>query len=368
MFESSEAEKPSKNETIKFYKIMKKYLFIIGVGAMLVSTSCDPQNEESLFADVDQAVVEDNAGDPNARIGRNNGLALQKLAYDYEVAEQAYYALMKNLSPGMGKAMIEESRTKEEFIEKMIIKSIGIFDEAVMENGHKMSILAKRKHEALAGGEHEVEYDVAAGALRSSAAYLKIGDIKGESTDREYKVAKIFELIGNGTSGSKGNPWNDSIPPVKAPEVGELGDFILGLSPRNIDPASLDGALNDLKINSGVETVLIGLLLPAVQKVREAAGRTNARGKADILIESLGVYGLNADDDLSSMYQVGALGSLGFLTGDEYDTADEFEDYDELGDVDWAALQLNRKKFEFEMFLLWERFWDNNHSDPTGGR
>lgn len=339
---------------------MKKYLFIIGVGAMLVSTSCDPQNEESLFADVDQAVLEGKEGDPNARIGRNDGLAQQKLAYNYEVAEKAYYAVMRELPPSKVKAIMAESDDQAYVLKNVIISSMKIFDQAVMENSHKMSLLAKRKHEALAGDEHEIEYDLTAGALRAAAGYLKIGDIKGESTDHEYPVAKIFELIGNGTEGAKGNPWNDSIPPVKSPEAAELGDFILSLNPRNIDPEILNDGLNQLEIDSGMDPVLAALLLPAVQKVREAASpRSNARGKADILIESLVNYGLDPEADLSAMYQIGGMGAIGLLAS---------EDYDSEGDVDWAALQLNRKKFEFEMLLLWERFWENHHTDPTTGR
>ncbi|SFU12982.1 hypothetical protein SAMN04489724_4175 [Algoriphagus locisalis] len=339
---------------------MKKYLFIIGVGAMLISTSCDPQNEESLFSDVDQAVLESKEGDPNARLGRNDGFAQQKLAINYEVAEKAYYAVMRELPPGKVKAIMAASDDQAYVLKNVIISSMKIFDETVMENGNKMSDLAKRNHAALAGDEHEIEYDLTAGALRAAAGYLKIGDIKGESTDHTYPVAEIFELIGNGKAGRKGNPWNDSIPPVKAPEAAGLGEFILGLSPRNSDPKSLNEGLNQLEIDSGMDPVLAALLLPAIQKVREAAKpNPKSRGKADILIESLSNYGLDPEADLSAMYQIGGMGAIGLLAS---------EDYDSEGDVDWAALQLNRKKFEFEMYLLWEKFWDKHHTDPTTGR
>lgn len=339
---------------------MKKYLFIIGLGVMFANTSCDPQNEEGLFADVDQAVAAsvNEAGDPNARkVGKGSG-ADTKLAYDYEVAESAYYQLIKTIPPIDGESSMKESRSREDFLEKMIIKSLGVFDKSVMTAGHKMSDLAKRNHAALAGDEHEIEYDVAQAPQAAATGYLKIGDIKGESTDHEYPVAKIFQIRGSANS-AKGNPWNDSIPPVKAPEAVGLGDFVLELSLRTSDPTSLDEALGQLEISSGINPTQVGLLLPAIQKVREAASHQNARGKADILIETLHVYGLDKEDDLSTMYKVGGMGAIGKLVSDNYD---------ESGDVDWASIQLNRKKFELEMLFLWSRFWDNHQTDPTTGR
>lgn len=337
---------------------MKKYLLIIGLGVMFANTSCDPQNEEALFADVDQAVLADQSDDPNARKGAKPSLAEAKLAYDYEIAETAYYALMRELPPSKVREIMAESDDQGYVLKNVIISSMKIFDEAVMENGRKMSDLARRNHAALAGDEHEIEYDLTAGALRAAAGYLKIGDIKGESTDHEYPVGEIFDIIGT-ASNPKGNPWNDSIPPVKAPEAGALGDFVLELNIRNVDPESMNNALNELGLSAGIRPVLIGLLLPAVQKVREAAARPSARGKADILIESLGFYGLDEESDLSSMYKIGGMGSIGMLASEEYDST---------GDIDWASIQLNRKKFEFEMLLLWSRFWENNHTDPTTGR
>lgn len=68
---------------------------------------------------------------------------------------------------------------------------------------------------------------------------------------------------------------------------------------------------------------------------------------------------MHADDDLCAMHKIGGMASIGMLVSEEYDGS---------GDVDWASIQVNRKKFEFEMFLLWSRFWDNHQIDPTTGR
>ena len=337
---------------------MKKYLFIIGLGAMIFNSSCDPQNEEALFADVDQAVEESN---PNARYrgSSSGGLGAGKASFNYEIAENSYLGLMKQLPPAKAEEVMKNSRTREMFLESMILESLDIFDSTLMKRGATFSYQAKRNHEAMAGDEHEIEFDIAAAPQAAAAGYLKIGDIKGESTDREYFFAKVFS--GNGsTSAPSRSPWEDSIPPIKQPELTETAEFVLGLNARNVDPESIGNALNELELSAGVDPVAISLLLPAVQKVREAARKKPAaRGKADILIESLGFYGLALEDDYSNLLQIGGMGSIGQLAS---------ETYDDSGDKDWASIQLNRRKFEFEMLFIWSRFWDNHQADPTTGR
>ncbi|MBN3582328.1 hypothetical protein JYB64_07995 [Algoriphagus aestuarii] len=337
---------------------MKKYLFIIGLGAMIFNSSCDSQNEEALFADVDQAVAENN---PNARLGgtSSGGLGSGKVSFNYEIAENSYLGVMNELPPSKAEEVLRNSRSREGFLMTMILESLEIFDSTLMKRGATFSYQAKRNHEAMAGGEHEIEYDIASAPQAAAAGYLKIGDIKGESTDREYYFAKVFS--GNGaTSAPSRSPWEDSIPPIKQPELEETAEFVLGLNARNIDPASIGGALNDLQLSAGVDPVAIGMLLPAVQKIREsAAADPRGRGKADILIESLGFYGLSLEDDLSNLYKIGGMGSIGQLASDSYDDS---------GDKDWATIQLNRRKFEFEMLFIWSRFWDNHQAVPGTGR
>lgn len=335
---------------------MKKYILTIGIGALFFSSACDTLNQENIEpVDLEKLEIAENQSE---KVGGENYRAYPKWVKNlYPLMENAYQMLPSYLPVEKAESTLRNSSTKELFVEKMIKASLEIFDSNLMQNGHILSDLSKRNHDRLAAAEHEITYDIAAGAFRSATAYLKIGDLIGESTD--YTVAKIFNIKGGkyGKGSEKGNPWNDSIPPVKSQEAAELGDFILGLNPRNVDPVSLNNALNELEINAGIKPELVALLLPAVQSAREAA-KPNSRGKATILIESMGNYGLNVETDLSLMYQIGGMASIGNLTSDDYDAE---------GDVDWAFIQLNRKKFEFEMFFLWERFWENNQTDPTTG-
>lgn len=336
---------------------MKNYLFIIFLSAIILNTSCDSRtNEEALFADVDQAVE---LSDPHARMGSSSGgIGSGKANFNYGIAENAYQGVMTTLPPSKVEEMVRSSRSREFFLTSMIRKSMTIFDSTLIKRGATFSDAAKRNHSATAGDEHEIEYDIAKGPMAAISGYLKLDDIKGESQEKEYPFAKIFS--GNGaTSTPSRSPWEDSIPPIKKPELEETAEFVLGLNARSIDPESLNQAMTELEIGYGVDPVAIGLLLPAVQSAREAARNSNARGKADILIESLGFYGLDLEDDLSNMYKIGGMGSIGMLASEKYDAS---------GDVDWATIQLNRKKFEVEMFFLWSRFWENSQPSPTSGR
>ncbi|WP_153231793.1 hypothetical protein [Algoriphagus machipongonensis] len=340
---------------------MKKYLFIIGLGAMIFNSSCDSQNEDSIFAMDQMAADADSNDNLNARIGPSaGGKGEGNAKFNYEIAEYSYDGIMMTLPAEKAKEIMETSRTKEDFIGKMIVKSIGIFDSTLVKRATMFSDYARRNHAALAGDEHEIEYDIAAGPYASAAAFMKIGDIKGESRDKEYPFALLFDNNRPQAAPSTG-PWDDSIPPVKKPELESMAEFVLQLNSRTAEPASIAESLDELEIGYGVDPAAIAMLLPAIQKVREAASTgTNARGKADILIESLSLnYGLDKEGDFASLLQLGGMGSIGKLASDDYDSS---------GDVDWASIQLNRKKFEFEMFYLWDRFWENHQELPVPGR
>ena len=65
--------------------------------------------------------------------------------------------------------------------------------------------------------------------------------------------------------------------------------------------------------------------------------------------ESLGMY-----------LAYGAGGSIFGLVDDKYDSS---------GDMDWATIQLNRRKFEFEMLYFWSIWWEaQQQEDPATGR
>lgn len=343
---------------------MKKYLVAIGIGALILNSSCDPMNQENNLPADELSTLERelSEGEENLRKGQ------VEVEWKVEEAERAY-RLMENAYPNLLSQFPKEeverqrssSRSKAAFVENMIKKSIRVFDENIMLRGRFLSAQTLRNHQQMAGDEHEIEYDILAfgeDEQASMAGYLKIGDIKGESTEQaSFNFAKV-KLFNSGVGMAKGCNWcNDSLPPIKAPQLEEIVDFLIDAERSNADPSQTQAGLLELEFG-GLNPVHAALLLPAVQKVREAA-RINARGKADILIESISsYYGLELGDEKGKFLRYGGLGSIGALID---------SDYDNSGDLDWASVQLHRAKFELEMLFLWSRFWDAQVGEiPTG--
>jgi hypothetical protein len=345
---------------------MKKNLLMLCAGAVILVTGCDPYNQEAVVP-ADALTTEDGSilaqdGSENARTSVQwpHRLGAQ-VKRNQRMMENAYPMLAAKFPSNRVEEHRQTSRSKEVFIEKMVRESIRVFDENILIRGKFLSFETQRNHQAMAGSEHEFEYDISAFSNDEEAAldvYIKIPDIDGESGESNSKpsesisfnFAKIKVSVGKGNA--MGCTWcGDSFPPIKKPQLEETIEFLKRVQRWNAEPSQTQAGLMDLEISSGINPVAIGLLLPAVQKVREAA-RMEARGKADILIESLASsYSVPLDDQTGKFYRYGGNGAIFSLISDKYD--DE-------GDLDWASVQLYRSKFEWEMLFFWSRYWDQH--------
>lgn len=341
---------------------MKKYLLILAAGAVMLGSACDSMNEETVTPPLEESLVEPGAGSQeNLRKGTElEHVLLAKVNRNYRLMENAYPLLLVHLPKEEAERQREDSRGKAQFVMKMINRSLKVFDSNIQGNGRFLSPESRRNHSTLSGDEHEFEYDILAFGDDEEAAfdaYIKIPDIDGESGEEvSFNFAKIeFE---NSAAGKCQSIWCDSFPDVIAPQIEETLEFLKRVDRFNAEPAQTQAGLLELELNAGLDPVAIGLLVPAIQKVREAA-RINARGKADILIESLSnSYELDLSEQKGKFLRYGGAGSIAELIS---------EDYDDTGDLDWATIQLNRSKFELEMLMLWSRYWDSKTgTDPTG--
>jgi hypothetical protein len=358
---------------------MKKYILAIGIGAILLGSACDPMNQEALtpvFAE-EELLAENDPNGANYRKSKGKvdaGWKVEEGRKAYRLMEIAYQMLPSYLPLDKVNRTFESSRSEDQFVAEMIKESLKVFDSNIERNGRFLSPLARRNHQAMRGDEHEIEYDLVAAkfrdddeALASMAGYLKIEDIKGESTDNE-SAYYFLKFIGNNGSGAMGgcpdrnNPWCDSIPPIMAPQLEEIVEFFPILKRTNGRPASTSAALNELKFNAGLDPVAIGLLLPAVQKIADNPAPTQSNGdhKDWIIIESMAKsYGVNLGDSRGTFLAFGAGGSIFGLINEKYDAS---------GDLDWAAIQLNRRKFEFEMLLFWSKWAASRDAATAPGR
>jgi hypothetical protein len=351
---------------------MRKYILAIGVGALLYGSGCDSMNQENTVpVDLGQELLESGStSEENLRIFRGFPKVEMAAAKNYRMMERAYSMLPSYLPLQTVERTFESSRSREQFIEKMIKASLEIFDNNIQRSGRFLSPLSRRNHQSLAADEHEVEYDILAGkfkdddeALASLAGFIKIDDIKGESQDKKYP---IFKFVGNSSTkpgdDCKGKgPWCDSIPPIKQPDMETLLDWLPVLASTQAQPAAL---AQQLDILSGEldQRIIIGLLLPAVQKQADVPQASEDSGHKDwINIESVGrSYGLELGKSAGTYMAFGAGGSIFGLLNEKYDAS---------GDLDWATIQLNRRKFEFEMLYFLSSWWEAQHQeDPATGR
>ncbi|GMQ23702.1 hypothetical protein Aoki45_03840 [Algoriphagus sp. oki45] len=343
---------------------MKKYLLTIGIGAMLIQVSCDSLQQDEVLLEENQALLESEelaTGEENLRKKGNveTTWKVEKAERFYRMTENTYYLLPSNLPLEKVNRAYESTRSDDQFVEEMIKESLKVFDSNIFNYGKFLSPLSRRNHQALAADEHEVEYNILAAkfndeeeALASMAGYLKIEDIDGEST--ESKTYPIFKIVGNPSTQSgddckgKGS-WCDSVPPVRPPQLEEMVDFLPVLKRYGGQPNPTQAALNELKSNTGLDPVAIALLLPAVQKIADLPSPNADKDHSKwIPIQSVGRrYGVDMTESVGTFLAFGVGGSVFGLINEKYDAS---------GDMDWAAVQLNRRRFEFEMWLFWSRW------------
>lgn len=288
---------------------MKKYLLIIGVGALLLQASCDSlQQDETVLLSDEELMKSDeiNSGEENLRKKGNveHGWKVEEAETAYRFMENAYLMLPLHLPKEAADQYLRSSRSKEQFVETMIIKSIRVFDGNLLKNGRFLSPLAKRNHSVMAGDEHEIEYDLTGFMDDEEAAidfFIRLPPIEGDSGEAPAETFSLnYEKIKT-NSGSSSNAdncdrCNDGFLTITKSQLEETLEFLKRAQRFNGEPSQTTAAFEDLIVNAGIDPVVAGLLLPAVQKIREAA-RIDARGKADILIESLSEgYGINLED------------------------------------------------------------------------
>ncbi|WP_111669486.1 hypothetical protein [Algoriphagus litoralis] len=359
---------------------MKKYILAFGIGALLLGSACDPIIQEALTPESAEAelLAENDSNGENLRKSKGKvetQWKVEEATKAHRLMEITYQMLPSYLPLDKVNRTFESSRSADQFVAEMINESLKIFDSNIERNGRFLSPLARRNHQAMRGDEHEIEYDLVAAkfrddddALASMAGYLKIGDIKGESTDNKsaYHLLKYIGKNGPGNAmggcPDRNNPACDSIPPIQAPQLEEMVEFLPVLKRAEGKSVPTAAALNDLKWGTDLDPVAIALILPAVQKIADNPAPTQSNGdhKDWIIIESMARrYGVNLGDSRGTFLAFGAGGSIFGLINEKYDAS---------GDLDWAAIQLNRRKFEFEMWLFWSKWAASKSSGTAPGR
>ncbi|WP_146064456.1 hypothetical protein [Algoriphagus boritolerans] len=333
---------------------MKKFSLLFILGFANLGFSCDPLQQENLNPLSDEFGLETNTTDPNARKGFDQALS-RNINQIYGLTNLAYAEIGSEETYQEAKLFIRKSGGTDEYLEEMIKMSLRKYDNIVLKRGGFLSQEAKRKHAAMAAGEHEFEYDLSAGFQEAALdVFIKIPDIPGESKDEKYELVKTIN--GPDNSGYCIYPlcggWS-----VNKGQLVQLADYLETVNQRyESDPRVLLESWEQLKLDSGLDPVVIALLVPAVQKLAEDPNGTNSEDQSRKLLQALD---LPDSEVFGDFLQAGGVGALNkFLFGN----------YELDEDLDWAAVQLNRAKFEMEMFFLWETFWEANQTDPAIGR
>lgn len=345
---------------------MKKHILTLVMIAVLGGSACDSLNQETLNPPLDETLAEAGQIDgENLRKGTAlEHVLLAKVERNYRMMENAYPMLFVHLPKEEAEVQRQGSRTKTQFVEHMIKRSLNVFDKNIQSNGRFLSAASRQNHQRLTQREHEFEFDLTRFQDDEEAALdylIKLPPIDGEASEEiSFNFAKPGNnAAGAASSGKCKSVYCDSLPRIQSPQVEKVVEFLRKIDHINAEPSRTQAALADLEFNAGLDPVTVGLLLPAIQKVREAA-RAKSGAKADILIEALEArYGVNLKNQKGRFLRFGGVGTISQLIAEEYD---------DTGDLDWATIQLNRAKFELEMLMLWSRYWDTKTSATQPGR
>lgn len=319
---------------------MKRYLVALTIISGVMLVSCDPMEEDLRLWESQPPAT----GDEGARTKYPN-ITLKRGFKVYELTELVYATLTDEELAGEAEITLKNAEAdRETFLQTMINTSMRSFDAMVSTKGGFLSTTAKRNYQAKTSAGWNVNFDP---DLRAQLdAFLKIPDIPASDEGDEHYV-----VLGANNA--------DSLLRFNTRELVALAKF-LDVLPRYLnDPAAMEEALNELSITHGVSEGKVGLLLPAVQKARESANSSGFNGGIKVASKDVkGFYELDAENLPGDYFRFGGYGAITGLIS---------RDFDNSGDLDWSLIQLHRRKFEMEMWLLWDEYW-KKYANPATGR
>jgi hypothetical protein len=318
---------------------MKRYLITLTVISGVMLASCDPM-EEDLRNRESQAM---SSGDESAR-KKYSDITLKRGYKVYELTEMVYVGLTDQAMAGEAEITLKNTAgDREQFLKEMVNTSMKSFDAVVSRNGGFLSNAAKRNYQAKMAAGWTVDFD---SDLRGQTdIFLKIPDLP---TSGEGDTYYIF-LDANDTG---------SFLSFSTRQLVALANFLDGIHGYLSDPVALEEALVELNIKYGVGETQTGLLLPAVQKTREEAKSSGFSGGVKVGVKDVkGVHGINSDDLPGDYLRFGGYGTITGLISRNFENS---------VDLDWSLIQLHRRKFEAEMWLLWDEYW-KKYANPTRG-
>lgn len=202
-----------------------------------------------------------------------------------------------------------------------------------------------------------------------AAAYLKIGDIKGESLQEQE--ADVLELLATAdplnkyiqkleeetdATDTKHKDWIiiQSIAAANAGIDTKHIHTLLNLGRMIYDPAVSESVMNqtmkDLKSNDNVPRVLIGLLLPAVQKINPDSNPNSQMLQWLDETVNPAVQGALDRDIIRRVAAMEYLGSLDRFLSQDYAKDNEY----------FAAIELNHAGYETMLMYIWNYVWEEN--------
>ncbi|MFN3761542.1 MAG: hypothetical protein ACK4SF_20200 [Algoriphagus aquaeductus] len=336
---------------------MKKYQLFLSTGAILWCAACDPLNTENVSPEREEWNQAESGDLAHARVGFDLKIN-QKVNQIYGLTEATYQELLQEEGFREAKLTLRKAGDRRQYLTEMLRLSLHKYDNVVLKRGNFLSPLAKRNHQAMMQEIPQFDYDLDGyyDPQALTPIYIEYEGIPGELTSEpteeiSFNFTKITHHGATSSDPDCKSPWCNIPAPIRGAQMLKVIRFLEELPRYAQDPSRMNQALEQLEIDAGLDPVAIALLLPAVQKVRESAGRSSTKGGISVAAGDInGFYNPESGNLHGAFLVLGAYGSLGKFIR---------TDYDDTGDLDWALIQLHRKKFELEMFLLWSEFWNN---------